>query len=495
MQATSKEVAINAVRLLYIGKSFIPLTIFLFVMEFCKIRVPQILTNGLIAFHFIIVLLVFTCQNNSLFYTTIDYTKEGLFPHLVLGHGIFYYVFMTMNVLYLLTITVICIINYIKSSNRHYRKHLLYILALSVVMTAGLFAYLLRLTQGYDTTALAYLISATLLLLAIIRDNLLDALIIAKDYILDNLTEGIIILSSTNEILYFNELARSLYPELDSSNASLSIADIQDKVKQHTNIFSQDNVYRISCQDIYNNSRSYGKIFLLNDITGSYNYTERLKNEIEKKTLAISKIQHSVIASFANMVEARDGITGQHVKRTSSYVAIIAKALQQKENYHNLLTDDYVELIIDAAPLHDIGKISIPDAIITKPGKLTEEEFKTIQSHCETGVQIINETLSEVESSAYLNVAKNMAHYHHEKWNGTGYPSGLLGKDIPLCARIMAIADVYDALRSERSYKKAFSKEEALTIIIKDSGIHFDPDIVDVFVENIHKIEAITEQN
>lgn len=232
-------------------------------------------------------------------------------------------------------------------------------------------------------------------------------------------------------------------------------------------------------------------MYVISDITDSYNYTARLQRDVSEKTREIVKIQHSVIASFANMIEARDGITGLHIKRTSAYVGIIVKELQKSPDYKEILTDEYASKIIDAASLHDIGKISIPDDILKKPGKLTDEEFDVIKTHPSVGAEIIEETLTEVEENEYLCIARDMAHYHHEKWNGTGYPCGLKGEEIPLCARIMAIADVYDALRSKRSYKEGFSKEKSRDIILESSGSHFDPKIVDAFMANIQEIESV----
>ncbi len=218
---------------------------------------------------------------------------------------------------------------------------------------------------------------------------------------------------------------------------------------------------------------------------------DNLEQKLEEKTREIKQIQHAIIVSFANIVETRDGFTGQHIKNTSRYVAILAKAMRRK--YPDKLTDLYVSAMIEAAPLHDIGKISIPDSILCKPGQLTNEEFEVMRSHSAKGANVISDILHDIGPSKYLETAKDMANYHHEKWNGSGYPIGLKGEEIPLCARIMAVADVYDALRSRRCYKEGMSKEKSFQIIKDGSGTHFDPDIVQIFEENIEEIEAIGE--
>ena len=183
-------------------------------------------------------------------------------------------------------------------------------------------------------------------------------------------------------------------------------------------------------------------------------------------------------------------MTGTHIHNTSLYVAILAKAWQKKATNH-MLTDRYVESMIEAASLHDIGKITISDTILLKPGKLTPEEFEIMKTHPANGAKMIEEIAARVGETDYLVVAKEMAHYHHEKWDGTGYPMGLKGEEIPVCARIMAIADVYDALRSKRSYKEEIPEKEALKIIREGAGTHFDPQIVDIFFENLLVIQQV----
>jgi HD-GYP domain-containing protein (c-di-GMP phosphodiesterase class II) len=172
-------------------------------------------------------------------------------------------------------------------------------------------------------------------------------------------------------------------------------------------------------------------------------------------------------------------------------VEIIAKALKTKEKYREIMSNSYISVLSEAAPLHDIGKISMEDAILRKEGSLNTEELKSIQSHPALGAQIIDSVLAETESSDYLTTAREMAYCHHEKWDGSGYPQGLKGEEIPLSARIMALADVYDALRSERSYKEAYSAEEAKRIMLEESGRQFDPELVEVFLEHLEEIESV----
>lgn len=214
---------------------------------------------------------------------------------------------------------------------------------------------------------------------------------------------------------------------------------------------------------------------------------------IKGKADIISKMQKNTIISFANMVENRDGNTGGHIRRTASYVRAIANAMGKMPKFSAVMTPDRIVKLVESVALHDIGKVAIPDAILNKPGRLTDEEFNVIKTHPAIGAKIMGEILSGIEEDNYLSEAIDMALCHHEKWDGTGYPRGLSGDQIPLSARIMAVADVFDALVSKRSYKEPFSLEKAEDIIREGSGTHFDPDVVTAFLSAKDEIEAIAK--
>ena len=197
----------------------------------------------------------------------------------------------------------------------------------------------------------------------------------------------------------------------------------------------------------------------------------------------IAGMQSGMITLMADMVENRDDNTGGHIKRTARYVESIAKELKRRGAYQNILTDEYVRELVVAAPLHDIGKIHVPDDVLNKPGRLTDDEFDIMKSHTTAGHDLLIHAKEELGEYGYLTMAVEMATYHHEWWNGKGYPYGISGNDIPLCARIMAVADVFDALISKRIYKDAMPLEKAYAIIREESGTHFEPEIVDAFFE------------
>ena len=195
----------------------------------------------------------------------------------------------------------------------------------------------------------------------------------------------------------------------------------------------------------------------------------------------VSNMQSGMISFMAEVVENRDDNTGGHIRRTAEYVESIANRLKRNGAYSNILSDTYMRDMVVAAPLHDIGKIHIPDAVLNKPGKLTDEEFEIMKTHTTAGKELLIHAKEDLGESGYLNMAVEMAAYHHEWWNGKGYPYGIGGEDIPLCARIMAVADVFDALTSKRCYKDAMPLEKAYAIIREESGTHFDPAVVEAF--------------
>ena len=213
--------------------------------------------------------------------------------------------------------------------------------------------------------------------------------------------------------------------------------------------------------------------------------------DIANKAAIISRMQNNIIFAFANMIERRDACTGSHVRHTADYVYTIGQCLYKDGAFPEELSEDYLDTLQKSAPLHDVGKIRIPDSILNKPGKLTKEEFDVIKTHTNAGGEILSETLAGLEDQSFLKQAIQLATYHHERWDGKGYPQGLLGNNIPLCARIMAVADVFDALVSKRSYKEPFSFDEAVLIIQEEAGTHFDPSVVDAFLKILPQIRSI----
>lgn len=220
-------------------------------------------------------------------------------------------------------------------------------------------------------------------------------------------------------------------------------------------------------------------------------YNDLVQQDIQAELIAnqhkMSSMQSHIITGLSSLIENRDLETGEHVSRTATYVKKIADLARKEGLYADQIDDHFIFMLYTLAPMHDIGKIVVSDQILRKPARLTNEEFDKMKEHAKAGGTVVREVLNGVTDEEYVSFAANIASYHHERWDGKGYPTGLSGEDIPLSARIMAIADVFDALISKRCYKDAIPREEAYKIIEEESGTHFDPNLVEVFLK--HKDE------
>ncbi|MCR5664639.1 MAG: HD domain-containing protein [Oscillospiraceae bacterium] len=234
---------------------------------------------------------------------------------------------------------------------------------------------------------------------------------------------------------------------------------------------------------------------LYNSIRRTTEETVQYFDEINSKNEHISHLQNGLILVLADLVESRDTCTGNHVRNTAAYVRIIMDKMRELGIYADQLSSDYEEEVVSSAPLHDVGKIQVPDALLNKPGRLTDEEFSKMKEHTVRGGEIIDRAIHMVDedSSGYLIEARKLTVAHHERWDGKGYPNGLKGEEIPLSARVMAVADVFDALVSKRSYKEGFPVEKAIDIIRSEAGTHFDPKVVEAFLQCGDQVRAVAE--
>ncbi|MFH1137399.1 MAG: HD domain-containing phosphohydrolase [Pseudomonadota bacterium] len=214
-----------------------------------------------------------------------------------------------------------------------------------------------------------------------------------------------------------------------------------------------------------------------------YDQNRTLEEKVRERTRELSQVKEATIECLAALAEHRDPETGNHIRRTQKYVRLLAERLQNHPRFKLLLDPDAIELLHKSAPLHDIGKVGVRDALLFKPGKLTPEEFEEMKSHAAIGRDALATAEKRLGGNCFLHLAGIMAYSHHEKWDGSGYPEGLKGDDIPLCGRIMAAADVYDALISRRVYKPPLPHRRAVEIMAQGRGSHFDPDVLDAFLD------------
>ncbi|MDR0301987.1 MAG: response regulator [Treponema sp.] len=233
-------------------------------------------------------------------------------------------------------------------------------------------------------------------------------------------------------------------------------------------------------------SKPFSESVLLNRIKTHLNIDDVIRDrtiKLQQKTESLQRLKNSMVSVMAEMLESRDKTTGGHIERTTEYLRLLINAMIERNVYKDELSGWDIELAVSSARLHDVGKIAVSDLILNKPSNLTKEEFEIMKIHAAEGERIIDKIISQAGDEDFLHFAKLFASYHHERWDGNGYPHGLRGEEIPLQGRIMAIVDVYDALSSERPYKPALNNEQVVNIIMESKGKQFDPMITDVFFE------------
>lgn len=485
ISSTSLEPALMGTCIAYIGKPYTMVAAFFIVAAYCGIKLKNWAKITLFAFPSMYPIILFTNKYHHLYYATIDYDPDIIaFSRLQLTRGPLYYSYMFLVFAFTIAAIVIIVREIKRSTTKVEKEQCAWMLAMIVCAILGYAVYLLDLTFGYDSTMAGVALGAFCLIILFFKYRLFDLVNMAKEQALNDASGGILVLDKRNRVVYANTVVAKLINGVATVKEILEMPD--EKIVRHN-----ARVYQFKKSIIKEHEQVIGLMVEVSDITDSHNYAERLENDVKSRTEEITHIQRSVISGIANIVEARNGETGSHIKRTACYVNLLAEQLREMGYYTTVLTDGYISLMTDAAPLHDLGKIYISDAILMKPGRLTPDEFEIMKSHSAAGVDVIEKVMRGVESDDYVTCAESMAHYHHERWDGNGYPSGLTQDEIPLCARIMSVADVYDALRSERCYKKAMDKDTARQIIKEGSGTQFDPSIVNAFFGCLEKIEAV----
>jgi len=323
--------------------------------------------------------------------------------------------------------------------------------------------------------------------------------------LLGSILSSMIIVDSLGNILNWNYAAEKFYGYTWEEVVGKNFDSIARPDKKHRSIESiiklvDDNKGRYMETDVPRQCKdstirfTFASYSALTDSGGeiiAYSIMEkdlteriRLERKLAESFDQLKQTQSAAILGFARLTEYRDKNTGKHLERIREYARVLATALAELPQYRNYISEEYIEDLCLSSILHDVGKVGIEDSILSKPGKLDPNEFNRIKDHTKFGGDALGEADSHILKESFLTIGKEIAYYHHEHWDGTGYPKGLKGKAIPLSARIVALADVYDALTSDRSYKHAMTHEEAVEIIKSERGTHFDPDIIDVFIEN-----------
>ncbi|MCQ2524021.1 MAG: HD domain-containing protein [Lachnospiraceae bacterium] len=516
------EEALFAQIISYFGGVFLPAFYFFLVLEICHFELSKYIKVLLTLFQGVVFCLVCTIGRSEIFY------KSATF-HVINGNLVLDKVYgpchtLAISLIYLYLLLSFAVVIYVLAKKKSVdRKNAI---ALLVLMAIATVVYAVEKIFGFNYSFIPVAFDVLMFgaLIPIYDSNIFT--VYENQNIIDEQLESIGFLTFDKKKVYkgCNDYMEEIFPELSHyrlgqiiRNCSDDLQSIIDKissVEEEYEKSSQQEHVHLPIKAFLLNERYYdGMIHVLTnpfgklkgytielvDDTEHYKalelqekYNDELAREVDEKTRKIKSIQEKTILGMAQMVESRDLSTGGHIKRTSDVVRIFADKLAKSDLG---LESRFLELVIRSAPMHDLGKIGVDDAVLRKQGRFTDEEYEKMKEHSEIGYHMVSEILSGVEEEDFVRVAENVAHYHHEKVNGCGYPHGLKGDEIPIEARIMALADVFDALVSKRCYKEAFSYEKAYEIIEKDSGSHFDKKLADVFLSCKEELEAYYNAN
>lgn len=505
--AESAETVIIATKACYLGSVFLPMFEFFIIVRICRFRFPDWakLLLGLLSTS--VLLLSCTIGHSDIYYKSVTYMHMYGVGYCACEYGPWHFMWNLVLVGY--TLANIVVIAYAARTriNVSYKN----LIAVALMTLISIISFLISREVGSDTMVvpLVYVIDEFILFFVCLRVRMNDI----SDSVLESLGEenrnAYVAFSDKGVYLGCNDIAYKYFPELKEFRVDRAMPEDLEISKHFKSLmdsfvrkdspsdsyfaYGRRN-YRVCVRKVPRNKISHIVLFRIEDETTLQRYIKKLdthntklKDVIKDNDRHIHAIQEQMIVGMAKMVESRDSNTGGHIMRTSGIVAIFAEELQKDKGFGR--TREYYDALIAAAPMHDLGKIAIDDKILRKPGSFTPEEFEVMKTHAEKGAAIVENLLAEIESPFFVEIAKNVACFHHERFDGSGYPYGLFGANIPFEARVMAVADVYDALVSKRCYKEQMSFEEAYNLIMNSMGTHFDPRLRDCFVACREKLE------
>ncbi len=515
--AVTVEEAILATKFTYVLGCFLPLCIFMIISRECKINLPFWVMPALMTFSCLVMGLSMTAGYSSIYYKAVELHNYNGMSYITKVYGPLHVLYYVMLVLYVGLDVVMIIYSFFRQEVASYKNSIIIVL----VEVSTISVYILERVFNCPIELMPFAcITAQLLTLILMRRmGMYDISAIVANS-MEHLEEnGYIVFDSAKRYLGSNDRAKAFLPELSELKIDyeidkkheflrtelLGIIKTCEKMpkffKKAHYITKDDLTIKCILKHIYHGRKRewIGYIMELSDDTTQQkyinlinNYNSELEAAVDEKIAHIREMQNKMIMGIADIVENRDSSTGGHIKRTSMVVKVFVEELRA-HYYMPQLTDKFCENIIKAAPMHDLGKITVDDDILRKPGEYTPEEFEAMKTHAAAGRKIVENVLKDVEEPDFIKLAANVANYHHEKWNGQGYPEHLKGEEIPFEARIMALADVFDTLVSKRCYKEKMSYDEAFQIISDSLGSHFDPILGQCFIKCRSKLEALYE--
>lgn len=506
-------------KIIYIGGCYLQLFVLFSIFNLCRIEIGKWIRVALFLICTIFFLTVCTVGNSDIFYKSIEFERIGGNSILIKRYGFMHTCFY--GCVFLFFVAGLWAIGFSLVKKKQVPRRVLSLLVLPDIICFVSFFLGRKIISNMDVLPLGYVCAEIVYLLIAQRVKLYDI----SDTVIDSMVReqriGYISFDFHYRYLGSNEIAKQLVPELKEKSVDemFGYKESERKIRHFLDGFRQSEqnntyqltvhgqaddpedyqVYNVNVGYLYDGMQNRGYMITFTDDTANRKYislmsgyNEKLEQEVEDKTKHILEMHDNLIMSLAMMVESRDNSTGGHIKRTSEGVRILVDEINKEGKLQ--LSPAFCQAIVKAAPMHDLGKIAVDDAVLRKPGRFTDAEYAEMKKHAAEGAHVIHEILRNTEDENFKVVAENVAHYHHERWDGLGYPEGISGEDIPLEARIMAIADVYDALVSKRVYKEAFDFEKADRIIMEGMGTQFDPHLQGAYEKARPRLEEYYEK-
>ncbi|MCR4585132.1 MAG: HD domain-containing protein [Lachnospiraceae bacterium] len=501
-------------KVIYLGGCLLPWFITMTVCDLCKIVVNRWIRTVAFIINCLMYGAILTMGHGNLFYRSLDIKISDPYIFMDKEYGPMHSVFYVMVCVYFLI--SIAVIFYSLFNKKQVSRIVLILLFIPEALTVVGYFFNHYLVGGFEILPITYLFAQITYIFIVRRMSLYDVGDMVMEALVQSGDTGFIIMDFSYNYLGSNETAKNILPALRDMTIDTNINNREmlkktvyhwvehfvEDPKNNKNLYvkraeggkGEDRMYSVNVDFLFDGEKRRGyQVFLADDTQNQKyiklldKYNTELEEEVEEKTKSLVLMHDNLVLSMATMVESRDNSTGGHIKRTSDGVRILVNEIK-KDNRLNL-SDEFCKDIIKAAPMHDLGKIAVDDAILRKPGRFTPEEFEEMKKHAGEGAKIVHEILKSTDDESFKIVAENVAHYHHERWDGSGYPEGLKGEEIPIEARIMAIADVYDALVSKRVYKDSMSFEEADRIILDGMGKHFDDNLRQYYLKARSRLE------
>ena len=501
ISASTLEKAIQANQTTYLGASFSCVFVLFCVADLCKVNLNNKLKTILIIIGAIIFFLSSSYGKSDLYYKDLYLVEKYGGYLLKKKYGPLHNIFLLLLATTFGGTIVIIVKSFFRKKVVSYKNSIL----LSVSMMLTIFGYILEKNTGLDIpiVPIANAIGVTIVFIILTRVSMYDVATIFSNIVGESNIGGIICIDKKGNFLGADEDTFNWFPEIKDLSIDYRIPNnnndlftiiwkwVDESSKAESVILKRDSRF-YKLEHSFNNENKLQKIHVIyiQDDTDQQTYNQRLEEEVLQKTEKLRTMQNDIIIGMASTIENRDSNTGGHIQRTSDVINIFVNYLRENSKFPKI-SKEYWQNLIKAAPLHDFGKTGIPDSILNKPAKFTDEEYEIMKTHAAKGAEILKRILMNTDDTDFKNLAVNVAHYHHEKWNGTGYPENLKETQIPFEARVMALADVFDALVSKRVYKESFSYDKAFSIIEESSGSHFDPVLCKEFLKCRPQLEAL----